>query len=272
MANGITRNSLTFALLFLTSTLVHQNARAEQPRPKPLTEATIIELVQRCAPDVHPTTMMTVLKHESVFQPYVIGVNGKPRQTFVFATQAEAAQKARELIAAGKSIDMGLGQITSANLAPLKLTPETVFDPCTNIAAAAKVLTEAYTRTSARAQDVRTALDGALSIYNTGNPARGIANGYVQSVRGKRYAVPSLDEAGGDAGAAGAAEQAVAIRAVEEPEPPAWDVYAQARYRATKRPEAKPAPAEPAPQPEPQRAQQQASAEPVRVMLFNEAL
>lgn len=270
MANGNTRQKLTFALLFLTTTFAHQNARAEQPRPKPLNEATIIELVQRCAPDVHPTTMMTVLKHESGFQPYVIGVNGKPRQTFVFATQAEAAQKARELIAAGKSIDMGLGQITSANLAPLKLTPETVFDPCTNIAAAAKVLTEAYTRTSARAPDVRTALDGALSIYNTGNPARGIANGYVQSVRGKRYAVPSIDEAGGSAGEGGTAEQAVAVRAVEEPEPPAWDVYAQARYRATKRADAKPA--EPAPQQEPQRAQQQASAEPVRVMLFNEAL
>src|SRR3546814_1657563 len=71
-------------------------------------------------------------------------------------------------------------QINSANFARLGLTPETVFDPCTNLRAGAHVLTDNYRRASdaGRADPLR----AALSEYNSGSRTRGLTNGYVGRV------------------------------------------------------------------------------------------
>ncbi len=84
---------------------------------------------------------------------------------------------ARDLIAQGRSIDLGLGQINSANLQWLGLSIEAAFEPCANLKAAAQVLLSGY-----RPQEGRRAFDAALSRYNTGHPRRGLANGYVARV------------------------------------------------------------------------------------------
>ena len=212
------------ALLVSISTFtVQESIAATNPNTLP-TEDTIKQLVQQCAPEVHPDTMLKIIKLESGFHPFVIGVNESPRTVHRFNNPRDAARKARELIAEGKSIDMGLGQINSLNLPLLKMTPEQVFEPCENIRAAALILTEAYTRTSAKTRDQGAALDQALSIYNTGKPDRGIRNGYVSKVRAQRYQVPALD--------AGAAEAPpAALQAEPEGPPPSWDVFANARYR-----------------------------------------
>lgn len=211
------QHGFTTALALVVASITSWHAQAAPVMPD-----SIVELVNRCAPSVHPNTMLKLLKHESGFQPFIIGVNATPRQVFNLKNADEAAAKARELIAAGKNIDMGLGQINSANLARLKLTPEQVFDPCTNVQASAQILAQAYRQTSEAQGGQRAALDQALSIYNTGNTARGIANGYVGKVRSAQYVVPALD-------AEAAAPQAPQLR--EEGPPPSWDVFAQARYR-----------------------------------------
>lgn len=212
---------------------------------------TIERLVATCAPEVHPNTMLKILKHESGLERYIIGVNETPRRVFRFDNAAAAATKARELIAQGKSIDMGLGQINSVNLPGLKMTPEQVFEPCENIKASAYLIAEAYTRTSARFQG-HAALDQALSIYNTGRVDRGIANGYVSRVRATRYVVPALDA---DAAELPPQAASVAVEAQPEGPPPAWDVFANAQYRGPRASEA-PAATEPA------------AALPAAVMLF----
>lgn len=237
------------AVIALICSVNIASAQETQPAPEK-----IAQLVTACAPQVHPNTMLKILKHESGFQPYLIGVNETPHKTYSFKSAAEAARKARELIAQGKSIDMGLGQINSANLPALKMTPEQVFEPCENIRASAYILTQAYKQTSAQFRDERDALDHALSIYNTGKTHRGIANGYVSKVRATRYAVPALDAA--QSGAPAAVEEA-------EPDgpPPSWDVFAVARYRG---------PREAAARTEAPQAQQTASAEPTAAMLLVE--
>lgn len=226
-----------------------------------LASTTIEQLVATCAPAIHPNTMLKILKHESGLQPYIIGVNERPRAVFNFQTPEEAAQKARELIAQGKSIDMGLGQINSVNLPGLKLTPEQVFDPCTNIKASALILAEAYERTREKYPDQAIALDQALSIYNTGRVDRGIANGYVEKVRGVRYVVPALDAGANDVAPA-AAVAAVVQPAQQEGQPPSWDVFANAQYRGP-RASAAPSPAE---------TQQPPAAQTAPVMLFGAPL
>src|SRR3546814_17948333 len=93
---------------------------------------------------------------------------------------ADAIATAKGLMRRGASFDAGLMQINSANFARLGLTPETVFDPCTNLRAGAHVLTDNYRRASdaGRADPLR----AALSEYNSGSRTRGLTNGYVGRV------------------------------------------------------------------------------------------
>lgn len=223
------KSTALLLILAITATSAHATARQAPEQ--------LQELVNTCAPDVHPNTMFKILGHESGFNPYIIGVNerDKPRQVFRLNSQAEAAQKADELIAQGKSIDMGLGQIWSGNLPGLKLTTRDVFDPCKNVATAAKILLEAYERAEAQGYTGAQAMDQALSLYNTGKFNNGIRNGYVQRVRGQRYRVPALD---GEAVAA-AEEPAVAVAVQAQPmaPPPSWDVFANAQYRGPAAPQ-----------------------------------
>ena len=65
--------------------------------------------------------MEKLVAAESGFNPFAIGVNGPDRASYAPRSANEAAQIAARLIAEGKSIDMGLGQINSANLSWLGL-------------------------------------------------------------------------------------------------------------------------------------------------------
>jgi type IV secretion system protein VirB1 len=126
--------------------------------------------------------VLAIIQTESSGEPFAINVNGG-RQPARQRNAADAAATARRFVAAGYSVDLGLGQINSRNMRWLGLTWETVFDPCTNVAALARVLTTNYN--AARAgRDPQTALRVALSMYNTGSQTRGFSNGYVAKVVG----------------------------------------------------------------------------------------
>ena len=142
--------------------------------------AVLAALLQACAPNVAPETMMAVIRVESHGDPFQIGVNsGRPlrRQP---TKAADAIATARGLLSRGANFDAGLMQINSANFERLGLTPETVFDPCTNLRAGARVLTDNYRR--ARAAGHANPLQAAISEYNTGSRVRGVSNGYVGCV------------------------------------------------------------------------------------------
>ena len=140
-----------------------------------------LDLAQQCAPTVHPHTLAAIVKTESGFKPFAIGVNkGGAQLTRQPTTKAEAVATATDLIGRGLNIDMGLGQINSENLARLGYTVEDVFDVCKNLSAAALILQDNFTRASAKEGASQQALMKALSAYNTGDFARGIKNGYVQ--------------------------------------------------------------------------------------------
>ncbi len=178
----------------------------------PLFEA--LALAAQCAPAVAPETLLSVVQVESRFDPLAIGVNGKPRVSVSAATPQEAADKASALIAAGRSVDLGLAQINSRNLGWLGLSVEAAFDPCRNLAAGARVLQAGYEGGA----DAQPALRRALSRYNTGDARRGIANGYVAKVeRAAAQVVPAIQ-----------AFPAAPPIAVAPPAPPAWDVFGQA--------------------------------------------
>ena len=89
-----------------------------------------LALAQECAPAVHPQTLAAIVKIESGFKPFAIGINkGTATLKRQPESKEEAVKTAKELIAGGHNIDMGLGQINSANLRRLGLTVKDVFDP-----------------------------------------------------------------------------------------------------------------------------------------------
>ena len=94
----------------------------------------------RCAPTVAPQTAAAIVLAESDGRPLAINVNGRS-QPVAATNVADAVATARRYVAAGNSVDLGLGQINSRNMRLLGLTWETIFDPCTNIAALGRVLT-----------------------------------------------------------------------------------------------------------------------------------
>ncbi|MFX1671610.1 lytic transglycosylase domain-containing protein [Paraburkholderia sp. A2WS-5] len=143
--------------------------------------ALFLTLAQQCAPAVAPATMAAVVRVESAFNPWAIGVvHGRlARQPRNFG---EAHATVRALEAAGWNYSAGLAQVNRSNWARLNLTPDTVFDPCSNLAAGAAILKECFTRaqrTRARRQD---ALRAALSCYASGDFSAGYRTGYVQRV------------------------------------------------------------------------------------------
>jgi type IV secretion system protein VirB1 len=85
----------------------------------------------------------------------------------------------------GYNIDLGLGQINSANLSRVGLTVEEIFDPCKNIQAAGAIYHENLTRAGSRYTG-EAAVKAALSAYNTGDFQNGFRNGYVRKVLANR--------------------------------------------------------------------------------------
>jgi len=184
----------------------------------PLILPDVLALAAQCAPAVAPETLLSVAQVESGFDPLAIGVNGTPRLTVAARTRAEAAAKASALIAQGRSVDLGLAQINSKNLGWLGLSVEAAFDPCRNLAAAARILQAGYGQSGADTVGEQPALRMALSRYNTGNPIRGFNNGYVAKVTSAAARiVPAIQ--------ATPMSPSDEAPAAVPPSPPSWDVF-----------------------------------------------
>jgi type IV secretion system protein VirB1 len=175
-----------------------------------LDATTFLALAETCAPNVAPTTLLAVARAESRLDPLAIGINGPGGSHVRLRSRGEAVDAARRLVVAGRDLDLGLGQINIRNLAPLGLSIEDAFDPCRNLHAAAHVLTAGYRRGVAEAGPGQRALRIAFSVYNTGHPTRGFANGYVARVTG-------------------AARQTSTAPARAPPSAAPWDSFAAAR-------------------------------------------
>ena len=205
----------------------------------PLTIGEFGQLALRCAPDVAPATLASIARTESHFQPLTISDNNTAT-TGIPATRDIAVQIASKLIEAGHSVDLGVMQINSVNFLKLGLTPESAFDPCRSIAAAATILSGDYAGGETH-EEQQSALRGALSKYNTGDAQRGFENGYVHKVElAARQIVPALDVPAPDRPPLSQGAPSVAIDGASRPPltpadpnaPPGWDVWASFDYDA----------------------------------------
>ena len=129
-------------------------------------------LAQECAPQVEPQTMQAIVKTESGFNPFAIGVVGghlerQPKNL------PEAIATVRALESSGWNYSLGLAQVNKTNFKKHNLTIETAFDPCRNLQAAAQILSDCHAAAS-REYGEADALMRAFSCYYSGNFSRGL--------------------------------------------------------------------------------------------------
>lgn len=130
-----------------------------------------IDMATICAPSVHPQTMQALVKVESGFNPFAIGVVGgslerQPRNL------AEALATAKELERLGFNYSVGYAQVNKHNFKKYGLTTELALNACESLRAGSEILSACFkTAKSAKGRfpTQQDALMGAFSCYYSGN-------------------------------------------------------------------------------------------------------
>jgi type IV secretion system protein VirB1 len=183
--------------MFLTLAITACFAQTRVSNPNTAISATSFQsLAQSCSVNVPVSTLEAIARTESALHPYALSINrphqlarrqGWNRGTITLerqpASREEAVAWTKWLLERGVTVSIGLLQVNSEHAALLHLSPEQLFDPCTNLRSGAALLSATYEATARIQGEGFAALDSALSYYNTGSPTAGLTNGYVQQVK-----------------------------------------------------------------------------------------
>jgi len=183
------------ALLTIAGTASLAQTPTANPNSK-ISPTSFQTLAQSCAANVPVSTLEAIARTESALYPYALSINrphqlarrqGWNRGTITLERQPASLEEAiawtKWLLAQGLTVSIGLLQVNSEHAYLLHLTPEQLFDPCTNVRYGAALLSATYAATARTQGEGFAALDSALSYYNTGSPTAGLNNGYVQQVK-----------------------------------------------------------------------------------------
>jgi len=135
-------------------------------------------MAELCAPGVASGTLSSIASVESSFNPFAIGVVGARLQRQP-RTLPEALATARALETQGYDYSVGFIQVNQKNFAKYGLTPESAFDPCTNLRVGSLILQDCYKR----AGEGVGRWGDALSCYYSGDFTTGYRLGYVAKVK-----------------------------------------------------------------------------------------
>jgi type IV secretion system protein VirB1 len=123
-------------------------------------------------PGMVPQFWPSVVRAESHLVPTALHddtVNRPFGKSYYPATEDEAEDIARRLMAAGHRVGVGLSQLTASSepkfIRRFGTTLRAALNPCLNM----KIGASFY-------------VTGALSIFNTGSPVRGFENGYIGKI------------------------------------------------------------------------------------------
>ncbi|WP_213957508.1 lytic transglycosylase domain-containing protein [Variovorax sp. dw_954] len=139
-------------------------------------------LLQECAPQVSPVLMQALVRTESAWQQFAIGMDKAQGAVKQPASLPEAVAKAKELAAGGRKFSVGLAQIHVSNVALYGMTWEQAFDACQNLAVGQKILWNFYHRASASGYTGVAAIWAALRGYNSGGVGRAISDEYANRI------------------------------------------------------------------------------------------
>jgi type IV secretion system protein VirB1 len=155
----------------------------------------IVAVGRRCMPEAPISTLNAIVRVESGGNQNAMQIDFPktllrrwhlPAGTIVLKRQPTNPQEALAWLhyfeSYGIYVDLGLMQVSSYEAKRHKIDPESLLDPCTNMRTGWQILEEAYRIETATYGPGQTALQHALSRYNTGDTVRGFGNGYVQRV------------------------------------------------------------------------------------------
>jgi type IV secretion system protein VirB1 len=158
-------------------------------------QADIAALGRRCLPMAPLSTLNAIVRVESGGNANAMDIDfpksllkrwrlpdGTLRLKRQPATPEEALAWLRYFEQHAISVDVGLMQVSTAEAHKRGVAPESLLDPCNNLRTGWEILKEAYQAEVRIYGPGQTALQHALSCYNTGNTDRGFDNGYVQRV------------------------------------------------------------------------------------------
>jgi type IV secretion system protein VirB1 len=141
--------------------------------------AVLVAYLSSCAPGVAQDTMRAIITVESSGNALALHDNDSGA-SYAPRDRSEATRLAEALIARGHSVDVGLAQVNSRNLAAYNVTAGQVLEPCENLRVGSAILAADYRAAAARFPDAREALTGAIGAYNTGSLFAGAS--YVRAV------------------------------------------------------------------------------------------
>ena len=166
-----------------------------QPADARLSEAEFLSLAGRCAPGAPADTLLAIANTESALYANAISINrpnaaarraGYSDGRLVLAKQPKDRREAMYWLywfaSQRYTVSIGLMQVNSEMAAKFHLKPEQLLEPCTNLQVGAAILISLYTAIAYQMGEGFSALDAALSFYNSGNSITGFRNGYVASV------------------------------------------------------------------------------------------
>ena len=129
------------------------------------------DFAAQCAPNSDHGLMQAIVRTESKFHPYAIGVSRGPYIADQPKTVEQAVSMMKSLEARKVDYSAGLGQINVRNFKRFGLTRESVLDPCDNIKAMARVLDACSDLVNPKLDPVMKS-KAVLTCYNTGNYKR----------------------------------------------------------------------------------------------------
>jgi type IV secretion system protein VirB1 len=154
---------------------------------------TLTTLFATCAPHVHPETLRALIAVESAGNPYAVSLN-RPEQladagvkvsdfyTRQPTSTADGLQRAHRLLSLGLTTSIGLAQINIEQAPHFQLTLAQLFDPCTNLTVAQRILMDCDRAQHHDRGNAKSRLHRTLSCYNAGNYETDYTNGYVARV------------------------------------------------------------------------------------------
>lgn len=184
------------AFLRLWGLVVDLPAHAQHQRTAAqLSEAEFVALANRCAPGAPSDTLLAIARTESNLNPNAISINrpkaaarrsGYRDQDLVFSKQPRDPRQAKSWLQwfarHNYTVSVGPTQVNPEIAPRFRLKPEQLLDPCTNVRVGSAILISAYTELAYEIGEGFSALNIALSVYNSGDPRTGFRNSYVANV------------------------------------------------------------------------------------------
>lgn len=141
-----------------------------------------LALAQHCAPDIDSALVVRLVRRESAFNAFAIGLDGRDSLKPQPQTFDDAVSTAERLIQQGIKFSAGPAQIHIDNIRRFGLTWRQVFHPCTNLAYAQTIFLKFHDKAVAAGLQGDDAVFAALRGYNSGNINASVSNNYAAAI------------------------------------------------------------------------------------------